>query len=261
MAKQAVVSSYSPGVFDQLNQFHVARKLLAERMDRMLCVGNVFVRHSVHERFGLSLLHKHFDLSDDEIILRKVNVKRRIVSMFPRKGQRNAVAYLWKVSASKRNHWEFFPLEFLGPEADENASSGPTEELAPFLCEVAEALADLDLLDVFGIATTDIRGIPITENELMIETTDPVKRLLTVKPYLHSDVKMEGLTETFWTFTPGENSDDLEAALACTGTHCHNHCRSHCRGHCVRHCVDHNPKPEKRTGSKNFANRNLQETS
>ena len=43
----------------------------------------------VNERFGLSLLHKHFGLSEEEIIVRKVNVKRRIVDKEPE--HRNSV--------------------------------------------------------------------------------------------------------------------------------------------------------------------------
>jgi hypothetical protein len=230
MTKQAVVSAYNPAVFGQLNQFHIARKLLAERRDRILCVGNVFVRHRLHKKFGLSLLHKHFDLTDDEIIVRKVNVKRRIVNMFPKKDQKDAVAYLWRASPAKPNGWEFFPLEFLGTATEKTASPGTMDELAPFFHDLAETLADLDLLDVFGVGTTNIRDVQIAENEIMIETTDEAKRRLTVKPYLQSDVKMENLTETFWMFRPEEYSNELEAALECKGQHCNRHCTSHCRG-------------------------------
>jgi len=198
----------------------------------------------VNERFGLSLLHKHFGLSEEEIIVRKVNVKRRIVDMSPKKNQNTAIPYLWKAAPGDRTRWQFFPLEFLGSHQRKKLTSKTMGKLAPFFCDVAQALADLDLLDVFGIGTTNIRDIPISEHEMIIETTDEERRRLTVKPYLRSDVKMEELTETFWLFTPDEGSNDPEAALECKGQHCNRHCNSHCRGHCTGHCIDHNPKPE-----------------
>lgn len=40
-------------------------------------VRDVLVKHGCLERFGVSLLHSHFDLGDDEILLETTDVEKR----------------------------------------------------------------------------------------------------------------------------------------------------------------------------------------
>lgn len=40
-------------------------------------VRQVLLKHGQVERFGLSLLHSHFDLADDEVLLETTDVERR----------------------------------------------------------------------------------------------------------------------------------------------------------------------------------------
>ena len=73
---------------------------------------------------------------------------------------------------------------------------------ASFLTAIARVLAERDLLDLFGISTTNIRKISLRPDELMVETTDSERRKLTITPVHRSDLKVDELTETFWTFIP-----------------------------------------------------------
>jgi hypothetical protein len=117
------------------------------------------------------------------------------------------------------------------------------QDAAPFFCELAERLAELNLLDVFGVVRRNICNIPIADDELLVERTDEANRLLTLKPEHRSELNIDELTETSWSFTPVEDIPDLNVTAVCKGTHCTGHCISHCKGHCQGHCIDHGGHP------------------
>lgn len=48
-------------------------------------IRDVLRRHGALQRFGLMLLHRHFDLTDDEVLVESVDVKNRIIHQVPRK--------------------------------------------------------------------------------------------------------------------------------------------------------------------------------
>jgi hypothetical protein len=51
-------------------------------------VRDVLRRHDALQRFGLTLLHRHFELADDEVLVESVDVKKRIIYQLP-----------WKISS------------------------------------------------------------------------------------------------------------------------------------------------------------------
>jgi hypothetical protein len=46
-------------------------------------VRSVLVKHGALQRFGLTLLHSHFDLADDEILVETVDAKERKLTIRP----------------------------------------------------------------------------------------------------------------------------------------------------------------------------------
>ena len=46
-------------------------------------VRQVLAKHGALERFGLTLLHSHFDLAADEILVETVDVERRMLTVRP----------------------------------------------------------------------------------------------------------------------------------------------------------------------------------
>jgi len=238
-------ATYDPTTFDQLNQFSDARRLLEKNRDRILCLGQLFTYHNVDDTFGLTLLHKHFDLGADEFILRTADAEHRVFHLRPEKKCAEASPYLWKVSTAERGQWQFCPLEFAGEDLKDYLKLIEMKAAEAFLCELAETLTMLNLDNVFGIVRRDINQTPVSEDELLVETTDASMRLLTVRPELRCNVKMEELIETSWIFTRQNASASSDASLACKGQHCSQHCKSHCKGtHCTGHCRDHAPVPE-----------------
>lgn len=52
------------------------------------CLGELYAvlkRHGMHERFGVTLLHKHFALNDDEVMLEQTDAVNRRLELRPAK--------------------------------------------------------------------------------------------------------------------------------------------------------------------------------
>ena len=56
-------------------------------------------RHHALERFGLVLLHRHFELAEDEVLVESVDVKKRIIRQTPRKisSVRSGIQTSWRL--------------------------------------------------------------------------------------------------------------------------------------------------------------------
>ena len=105
-------------------------------------IGQVFVKHGVQELFGITLLHNHFPLNADEIL---VNI--------------GSVAVPWKTSSLaeqlrdvKGSAWRFtnegvVPYEFVHDVALRPDVSG----FQPFLSELGALLDRLGLSDKLGV--------------------------------------------------------------------------------------------------------------
>ncbi|MCI0356448.1 MAG: hypothetical protein L0099_15645 [Acidobacteria bacterium] len=198
------VRPYHSYVYDVLNPFRAAKLLLKKNQHLLEKLGDVIVHHNLHERYGISLLHKHFELLRDEILLRGIDRNRRVAHIRPVPRHLGTVPYLWRAQIGIGGQWHFFPLEFLEAPSEPDRESSDLSKVDTFLADVAEALARLDLLDVFGIATSNILSIPLDEDEILVESTDAEKRLLTIQAEHRADLNVSELTETFWTFTPAE---------------------------------------------------------
>jgi hypothetical protein len=60
-------------------------------------VREVLKRHGKRDRFGVALLHKHFDLADDEMLVECTNKQERVLTIKPVKAEDagNTVQTIW----------------------------------------------------------------------------------------------------------------------------------------------------------------------
>jgi hypothetical protein len=245
--------------------FNTSRALLPRYKQYLACLGNVIVRNKLHDRFGISLLHKHFDLSADEILLRNIDREHNCAYMEPTTRANGAVPYLWKPVRSPQGQWQFFPLEYLQPLDKAYVPQSYLTGLSPFLIEMAETLEAMNVLDLFSIAEANITNVRVGPDEILVETTDSQKRRLDLKPIHTTGINIDEVTETFWMFNEIEDSTEKHGedptetsgeglaeaptegsaevtpkpAGVCTGQHCVGHCKAHCKTHCKSHCLDH----------------------
>jgi hypothetical protein len=64
-------------------------------------IRTVLMKHGKLERFGLTLLHKHFDVADDECLLETIDATNRtlVVRPVPRSTLGQAVQTQWRLDA------------------------------------------------------------------------------------------------------------------------------------------------------------------
>jgi hypothetical protein len=273
------IEAYHTDVYNQLNVFSTSKALLPKYKQSLTCLGNVIVRNKLHDRFGISLLHKHFDLCDDEILLRRINIERNCAYMEPTKYSGGAIPYLWKPVRNPQGQWSFFPLEYLQPLEKASVPRSYLTGLSPFLVEMANTLEALGVLDLFSIVEANLTKIRLRPDEILVETTDSEKRRLDLKPAHSTAVDYDELTETFWMFSPTEdsNGEPSEGPTETTekpterptekptegpppqeptemptekptegpsdekalGVCSGQHCLGHCKSHCKSHCKAH----------------------
>ncbi len=74
-------------------------------MPCMQDLREVLVRHGRSDRFGIALLHKHFDLAEDEVLVERTNVESRVQTIRPERidtpGQ--VTETIWQLSADGPN--------------------------------------------------------------------------------------------------------------------------------------------------------------
>ena len=227
-----VLRHYQAEVFQHLNPFHLAKRFIEGHQHSLIELGDVICRHNLQDHVGISLLHKHFNISDNELVVREfVN---DVAYMKPRNVDdiTNLVPYLWKCEIANQQAL-YCPLEFC--EYPDRLQDETHQEVQlingskQFLIEIAEKLEELELTAFFGIAALCSREpFSLGQEQTLLETTDEEQRLLTLIRAPQAEVDQIDTTQTLWTFTPPR----LEVVPVFTGVTCSSHCGSHCYAHC-----------------------------
>lgn len=225
MLSASMLSSYTPNVFSGLSDFCAARKYIEPSRQVLPTLGKIIRAHGLEESVGISLLHKHFEITPDERLVKTCYTRGS--SMEPREARADFVPYSWKAGRDKESgRLCFFPTEFLADEKRNRASlqlAGRLQASKDFLSDIGTKLCELDMEDIFGVASLPGSDIEVGSGQILLEETDEVNRAITVT--LVSDkVLAPGVEETLWTF--GRPSNEVEAALDCAG-HCFGCCNSH----------------------------------
>jgi hypothetical protein len=234
-ALDAEVRDYDAGVFQRLNEFHVARDRFEESRESLVELGDVICLHGLHYRVGVSLLHKHFDISDNELVVREF--VRNVSYIKPRKVDplSSPVPYLWKAEISGRRV-TYYPLEFCDYPDPLKAKARHDLEILigspAFLTAFANKLADLGLIEIFGLVSLRSRdGLTLEQGETLLETTDEERRILTLRPAQLSEIEGLDTTQTLWIYRPAP----VRVGAVIAGATC----AVHCAGHCFAHHTDH----------------------
>lgn len=230
-------TTYNPNIFNQLNEFSIAREKLEKCQDHLLELGDVICAYNLHQDVGVSLLHKHFDLEPQERLVEDFVDNQFLIQPRIEADCSDVTAYLWKVEAAQQSgtwNWNYFPLEFARVNHETHNIKEAAESVTSnheFLAEMATKLSELGLADIFGIAIIHRGLIKLAEGEIIVETTDDASRTLTCSATVQASIDPDKLTQTLWTFEPNK---PVKGATAC---YIHNNCR-HCVRHCV-HCINH----------------------
>lgn len=70
-------------------------------------IRDVLVKHGCQDRLGISLLHKHFDLAPDEVLLERCDERKRILTIRPVKRSMIGASVI-------ETQWRFDPTSITG---------------------------------------------------------------------------------------------------------------------------------------------------
>jgi hypothetical protein len=223
--------AYNHKIFQELNDFPVAKQLLKENQEKLTELGDILCYYELHEKGGISLLHQHFPLDSNERLVEEFDGNRSYLKPQVEEDKDDVTPYLWKVEPDPESgEWRYYPLEFvrhpsIGAEVRKQAEAIFSHQ--EFLADVTAKLSELGLTDTFGLAIPHRDTIKLKKGEILVETTDEQTRTLTCSPALISSIAPGELTQTLWKFTPRQDVDVLGQCVM----HCNSHCHGHCRGH------------------------------
>jgi hypothetical protein len=214
-----VSQQYHQQYFVALPRFQAAKRSLESARVHLEELGSVICRYDLQDHIGISLLHKHFYISPDEQLVKEFVGEEAYIRPRELQKDEHVVPYLWKV---ERESATYHPLEFI--DTTNRAVRGRKDALMlanaeDFLAEMVDTLCGLGLEDVFGVSTLHGVGeIPLSDDEMLLETTDHEQRVLTLAVTSRVGVDLSDITETTWQFTAITEAEDLARCKA------DNHC-------------------------------------
>ncbi|MCW2720661.1 MAG: hypothetical protein QOG20_1596 [Pseudonocardiales bacterium] len=233
--RDVAVRDYDSGVFQRLNDFSVARGYLGHSRDYVTELGDLICHHGLHEVLGVTLLHKHFEITGDEMVVREFVDGVSYMRPWDVEALPLVLPYLWKAEVDG-GHADYFPLEFCaypaGIQDEVERDLDRLRDSVGFLAAFAEALDALGLREVFGLAHLRSRdGLTLGAGETLLETTDEVNRILTLRPARAQEVEGLDTTQTLWIYRPAPSRVGAVLNRGSGGVHCAAHCQAHCTGH------------------------------
>jgi hypothetical protein len=153
---EAEIRGYDSGVFQRLSEFHSARDDLDANRALLSELGDVICLHGFHDRFGVSLLHKHFEISEDELLVREFVENVSYIKPWQADARSSPLPYLWKAEIDGKRA-VYYPLEFCDYSEPLKTQARRDLELLQgaraFLTAFAKRLAELGLCEVFGLVS------------------------------------------------------------------------------------------------------------
>jgi len=211
-----MLAEYNPQVFDQLNRFSIAKKRLAEERKHLLEIGRVICKFNLERLIGVCLLHKHFQLLNEECLVEKTTQDGTFhINPFAKDFEQAIVPYTWKaIKAQDSQGHNWYPVEFISETSVDGLDVLPMQN-QQFLNEVADRLDELGLTEVFGLSLLH-RAIDERSDSIYVEVTDKAARTLTISMFPKHEID-ERFTQTLWYFAPSEKEDiKVECAGFCS---------------------------------------------
>ena len=193
---------YEPKIFDELFDFSLSREQLKVHNKSLQYLGTLISKYRMHDIVGINLLHKHFNLSSEEMIVRTFETpKKAIMKPLCREKFSSAIfPYLWKCVVTEFGI-AWYPLEFIYIEKESCPELDILSYADAFLIELGEELIKNNLQNIFGISGLYSRTLfSVSNEETIVETTDEVNRVLTLSSKKKVSVDPHNSTKTLWVF-------------------------------------------------------------
>jgi len=164
-------------------------------------LGDVIIKHRLCDIVGVTLLHKHFNLDEEEQVVQSIRMQEENRQLFieVKKAHRGRIPYMWCLSAE--GSWQ--PLQFMDDEPLIRKRALELFSKLSFLEEFAATLDRLSASEELGLCLKfyDLVGANL-ETDILIESTNRKARWQVFN--IRTEVKEEAIT-THWLFSESEN--------------------------------------------------------
>lgn len=185
--------------FNRLSDPYSANQFLKARESSISELGNIILKHGLENDVGIRLLHKHYDLRGDEIVVATREPSK--ITIRPRKKMDCTVRPLiWKLHES-----EWYPVEFVEEHEGWTALSEQTERIAKspaFLRDLTQKVRELGLSNVLGITLLLNGMIAMPTSYNLYERTDEITRT-SILELTDKRVAGHNNDDTCWAFPKG----------------------------------------------------------
>lgn len=173
-------------------------------------VGSCLLGAKVHSRFGVTLLHTHFPVYDDEMLLEEVNADERVITVRPVRADRSSV---FATNIYHDDAGQLVGLEFASYQTLAGVSPiSPSD--SNVLMSIVEILRRRAKTKRFGIRRLhDPLGL---DGNVLLETSDLARRILSSRSETDSLALLQSIPTVFrWEEVHAGSGDGLTVAQGC----------------------------------------------
>jgi hypothetical protein len=192
-------------------------------------IGELLIAKGANDRFGITLLHSHFPIGDNEIMVEKPNPSERTFTLRPLEGFAAGGDDHVAINLQFGGSHEDCTLPMVGLEfirSEELAGIAPVSTSdALVLREVREVLERRNRLRRFGVGLLH-DALGLKESEILLETCDLSTRALHCVAASREDERVRVGVETTWSWLAPAKSGPMEPDATRL-----------CRRQCTRICL------------------------
>lgn len=198
---QIAIQEYGHANFQRLNDFDVSKKSLEQLAIHIARVGEIICGHNMQHLLGVNLLHKHFQLDENEFLLKKIDKRTNTAQIKPTGVQDLAcgVPYLWSFSKYSDGKHGMYPLEYVVDDGSISDRVLQILENHTALASISEYIVANRVETLLGVCLLH-ESVSMSPAEVMVEETDSLQRVLTLSAQPESIADRIDVTETTWGF-------------------------------------------------------------
>lgn len=170
---------YSPTVYSNLHELDSIEGLLPNMQSAITAINAVIASHGVANLLGASLLHKHFELYEDERLLRTRRDDSIAIRPVSRDVELSCVPFIWAFGKTKiQESYGLYPVEYF-EEHESLKQFLPAIELVTkngdFLLRIFRILSSTGLTTHLGLGLNVGALFSYPEKHQLMETEHPLR--------------------------------------------------------------------------------------
>jgi hypothetical protein len=224
------LNQYQPRVYSNLPDFHIAENLSEDKKKLLPILGDVICKFNLEDNIGICLLHKHFNLKENEMLVR--TFENNSFDIEPKSNySAKVLPYMWAFSQSGLDkETALYPVEFIekrSESTDFGLAVKEVQENEQFVEALKTALIQNELTNIFGISLIPHKLFDIKSDETLIENDVEGQKKLHISVVPSKTLLGQKTAQTLWKFNKNGFSDEkLDCIIHC-GLHCGIHCGIH----------------------------------